>query len=158
MNPQAAILSARIDTELSELKLVVERTLQAWDKAVKQDDDFYLDSVALNLHAFYSGLERIFEKLASTIDGTVPTAANWHQELLTQMQTEIPSFRPAIISYDLKEALEEYRGFRHVVRNVYTFHLKPEKLKLLVNNLEYTFKMASEELTDFGDFLKKSVK
>jgi hypothetical protein len=134
MNPQAAILSARIDTELSELKLVVERTLQAWDKAVKQDDDFYLDSVALNLHAFYSGLERIFEKLASTIDGAVPTAANWHQELLTQMQTEIPSLRPAIISYDLKEALEEYRGFRHVVRNVYTYHLKPEKLKLLVNN------------------------
>jgi hypothetical protein len=158
MNPQAAILSARIDTELSELKLVVERTLQAWDKAVKQDDDFYLDSVALNLHAFYSGLERIFEKLAATIDGAVPTAANWHQELLTQMQTEIPSLRPAIISYDLKEALEEYRGFRHVVRNVYTYHLKPEKLKLLVNNLEYTFGMASEELTSFGNFLKKSGK
>jgi hypothetical protein len=158
MNPQAAILSARIDTELSELKLVVERTLQAWDKAVKQDDDFYLDSVALNLHAFYSGLERIFEKLAAIIDGAVPTAANWHQELLTQMQTEIPSLRPAIISYDLKEALEEYRGFRHVVRNVYTYHLKPEKLKLLVNNLEYTFGMASEELTSFGNFLKKSGK
>ncbi len=29
MNPQAAILSARIDTELSELRLVVDRTLQA---------------------------------------------------------------------------------------------------------------------------------
>jgi hypothetical protein len=91
------------------------------------------------------------------IDGAVPTAANWHQELLTQMQTEIPTLRPAIISYDLKEALEEYRGFRHVVRNVYTYHLKPEKLKLLVNNLEFTFNMASEELTGFGNFLKKSV-
>jgi hypothetical protein len=59
MNPQAAILSARIDSELAELKLVVARTLQAWDKATKQDDDFYLDSVALNLHAFYSGLKTI---------------------------------------------------------------------------------------------------
>ena len=37
MNPQAAVLYARIDTELSELKLVVERTLQAFDKAIKQD-------------------------------------------------------------------------------------------------------------------------
>ena len=110
MNPQAAILLARIDTELSELRRVVDRTQQAWDKAVKQDDDFYLDSVALNLHAFYSGLERIFEKLASTIDREVPTAANWHQELLTQMQTEIPTIRPAIISSQLKEALEDYRG------------------------------------------------
>jgi len=154
MNPQAAILTARIDTELSELKLVVDRTLQAWDKAAKQDDDFYLDSVALNLHAFYSGLERIFEKLASTIDRTVPSAANWHQELLTQMQTEIPSVRPAVISSLLKESLEEYRGFRHVVRNVYAYHLKPEKLKILVGNLESTFRLASEELTVFGDFLK----
>lgn len=154
MNPQAAILTARIDTELSELKLVVDRTLQAWDKAAKQDDDFYLDSVALNLHAFYSGLERIFEKLASTIDRTVPSAANWHQELLTQMQTEIPSVRPAVISSLLKESLEEYRGFRHVVRNVYAYHLKPEKLKILVDNLESTFRLASEELTVFGDFLK----
>lgn len=155
MNPQAAILSARIDTELSELRLVVDRTLQAWDKAAKQDDDFYLDSVALNLHAFYSGLERIFEKLASTIDRSVPTAANWHQELLTQMQTEIPSVRPAVISSQLKESLEEYRGFRHVVRNVYTYHLKPEKLKILVGNLENTFSHASDELTVFGNFLKK---
>ncbi len=155
MNPQAAIISARIDTELSELKLVVDRTLQAWDKAAKQDDDFYLDSVALNLHAFYSGLERIFEKLASTIDRTVPTAANWHQELLTQMQTEIPTVRPAVISSQLKESLEDYRGFRHVVRNVYTYHLKPEKLKILVDNLAGTFKLASDELTVFGDFLKR---
>jgi hypothetical protein len=154
VNPQAAILSARIDTELAELKLVADRALKAWDKAVEQDDDFYLDSVALNLHAFYSGLERIFEKLAATIDGAVPSTANWHQELLIQMQTEIPSVRPAVISASLKEALEEYRGFRHVVRNVYAYHLKPEKLKLLVDNLENTFRMASEELTAFAAFLK----
>lgn len=155
MNPQAAILSARIDTELSELKHVVDRTMQAWEKAAKLEDDFYLDSVALNLHAFYSGLERVFEKLASTIDRSVPSAANWHQELLTQMQTEIPSVRPAVISSQLKESLEEYRGFRHVVRNVYTYHLKPEKLKILVGNLEGTFEMASKELAAFGGFLNR---
>ncbi|MDU0458900.1 MAG: hypothetical protein RW306_09250 [Geobacteraceae bacterium] len=70
------------------------------------------------------------------------------------MQTEIPTIRPAVISFQLKESLEEYRGFRHVVRNVYTYHLKPEKLKILVGNLEGTFRLASEELTLFGDFLK----
>ena len=155
MNSQAAILSARINTELAALKLVVERTLQAWGKASQQNDDFYLDSVALNLHSFYSGLERIFAKLASTIDGAVPNAANWHQELLTQMQAEIPSIRPAVISCQLKETLEEYRGFRHVVRNVYTYHLKPEKLRLLVNNLEDTFSLASKELNEFLQYLEK---
>lgn len=28
------------------------------------DQDIYLDSVALNLHGFYSGLERLFELVA----------------------------------------------------------------------------------------------
>lgn len=153
MNPQAVILSSRVETELTELRKVVDRTLQAWDRAIKQNDDYYLDSVALNLHAFYSGLERVFEKLASTIDGSVPSAANWHQELLAQMQSEIPSVRPAVISSELKELLEEYRGFRHVVRNVYSYHMKPEKLKLLTEKLEKTFDMASDELTAFAQFL-----
>jgi hypothetical protein len=152
---KGALLAARIDSELSELRQVVDRTLQAWDKAAQQNDDFYLDSVALNLHAFYSGLERVFEKLAASIDGAVPTAANWHQELLIQMQTEIPAVRPAIISSHLKEMLEEYRGFRHVVRNVYTFHFKPEKLKILTENLDNTFKLASKELSTFANFLKQ---
>lgn len=156
MNPHAATLASRIEIELSELQQVVDRTLQAWDKAIKQHDDYYLDSVALNLHAFYSGIERVFEKLASTIDGSIPSAANWHQELLVQMQTEIPSVRPAVISVELKELLEEYRGFRHVVRNVYSYHLKPEKLQVLVEKLEYTFSLAKDELLAFGTFLTRA--
>ncbi len=156
MTRKGALLAARISSELSDLRQVVDRTLQAWDKAAQQNDDFYLDSVALNLHAFYSGLERIFEKLASAIDGEVPTAANWHQELLIQMQTEIPAVRPAVISSRLKEMLEEYRGFRHVVRNVYTFHLKPEKLKNLAENLEQAFQLAVEELSAFAEFLAQA--
>jgi DNA-binding HxlR family transcriptional regulator len=153
VNPQAVVLASRIEMELTELRRVSGRTLQAWDKAIKQHDDYYLDSVALNLHAFYSGLERIFEKLASSIDGSVPGGANRHQELLAQMQTEIPAIRPAVISSELKELLEEYRGFRHVVRNVYSYHLKPEKLKHLVEKLETTFAMVSNELADFARFL-----
>jgi lipopolysaccharide biosynthesis regulator YciM len=156
MTRQGALLAARIDAELSEIDKVVDRALQAWERAVQQNDDYYLDSVALNLHAFYSGLERIFEKLAATIDGVVPTAANWHQELLLQMQTEIPKVRPAILSACLKDQLEEYRGFRHVVRNVYTFHFKSEKVKVLMDKLEDTFKLATEELTSFARFLHQS--
>ena len=51
---------------------MVERIEQGMEKAKTQNDDFYLDSVALNLHGFYSGVERLFEKIAGTIDGFVP--------------------------------------------------------------------------------------
>jgi len=50
-----------------------------------------LDGVALNLHGFYAGLERLFELIAAIVDGTVPQGANWHQILLEQMATEAPT-------------------------------------------------------------------
>ena len=46
---------------LFELEQVVERIKMGWIKARKLGEDLYLDSAALNLHDFYSGLERIFE-------------------------------------------------------------------------------------------------
>lgn len=82
MNKGGKILAARILAELKEIVNLVERAKQGWERAKRKNDDYYLDGVALNLHGFYSGLERIFEKIASAIDGTVPGGANWHQELL----------------------------------------------------------------------------
>lgn len=132
MNKKGAVLAGRIQAELKEFSILVERIELGMQKAKTQSDDFYLDSVALNLHGFYSGVERLFEKIAGSIDGSIPEGANWHHELLSQMSIEVPGIRPAVISTELKEKLEEYRGFRHVVRNVYTYHLDPAKVKPLV--------------------------
>ena len=59
-------LVERIRGEASDLERVVQRALRAWPQAQKAsgDQDAYLDSVALNLHSFYSGLERLFELIA----------------------------------------------------------------------------------------------
>ena len=154
MNKEGAVLAARILTELKEISILVGRIEQGWRKAKKRGDDFYLDSVALNLHGFYSGLERIFEKIATSVDGSVPEGANWHQELLNQMSMEITGIRPAVISLDLKEKLEEYRGFRHVVRNVYTYHLSPQKIKPLVDKVQEVFNKSEKELSAFAKFLQ----
>ncbi len=126
-----------------------------WERAKKNNDDYYLDGVALNLHGFYSGLELIFEKIASSIDGSVPVGANWHRELLNQMSLEVPDIRPAVISTALKEKLEEYRGFRHVVRNVYTHHLSADKMRSLVEKLHTVYADAEKELAAFSKFLQE---
>ena len=72
MNTPLRGLTERIRQDLVELDQVVDRVLEAWQRARRTGDDFYLDSVALNLHGFYSGLERIFERLAETLDGSLP--------------------------------------------------------------------------------------
>jgi hypothetical protein len=63
----------------------------------------------------------MFEVIATTVDGQVPTGEHWHQLLLEQMASEIRGARPAVISDETCQGLDEYRGFRYIVRNVYTF-------------------------------------
>lgn len=155
MSKPGLILSARILIELNELAFLVDRAKQGWNKARSLNDDYYLDGVALNLHGFYSGIEKIFEKIAATVDGSVPTAANWHQELLSQMSMEIPQIRPAVISDGARDMLEDYRGFRHVVRNVYTFHLNPEKMERLIAMVDTVLERLTVELTAFAEFLRE---
>lgn len=60
MSKPGLILSARILIELNELAFLVDRAKQGWNKARSLNDDYYLDGVALNLHGFYSGIEKIF--------------------------------------------------------------------------------------------------
>lgn len=156
MSKIGAVLSGRIRDELSELAMVVDRAEQGWRRAKTQHDDFYLDGVALNLHGFYSGLEHVFEKIASLVDESIPTGANWHQELLRQMNIEVPGVRPAVISAELRTELEEYRGFRHIVRNVYTYQLNPEKLERLITMLRETLSRTERELLAFAKFLESA--
>lgn len=98
--------------------------------------------MALNIHGFYSGLERTFELIAAYVDGAKPTGENWHQALLQQMASEQPGVRP-----------DEFRGFRHVVRNVYTFKFDPSKIQNLVADVSPSFLQVQTELLAFADFL-----
>jgi hypothetical protein len=153
MNERVSRLAARIRTELAELNRVVARLRQAWDHRQRTGDDLYLDSVALNLHGFCAGLERLFELIATRVDGQMPQGPNWHQALLLQMSQERPEVRPAVLSDQTRQQIEDYRVFRHVVRNLYTFQFDPDKLRRLVEGSVAALVAAQTELQSFADFL-----
>ena len=111
--------------------------------------------MALNLHGFYSGFERLFTHIAETIDGDLPHGEDWHRLLLQQMKTEIPGIRPAVISTEMGEILDDRRKFRHVVRNVYTHHLDPVRLKKLVEGSSKSFAQLNAERSAFAAFLEQ---
>jgi len=52
--------------------------------------------------------------------------------------------------------LEDYRGFRHVVRNVYTYHLSPEKMEKLIVKIDIVIKKLNDELLVFAALLRES--
>jgi hypothetical protein len=147
---QLAIL---IPAELSEVERILLRLIAGWQRYQSSADDFYLDGIALNLHGFYGGLERIFEQIAALVDGAKPAGENWHQALLQQMAAESPGLRPGVISQMVHKQLDEYRGFRHVARHLYTFNLDPAKVELLVTKAPALFAQVKAELSAFADFL-----
>ena len=145
----------RIKLQIPDLDRLVERSLLSWSNVKKSPDEqsLYLDALALNLHGFYSGLERLFELVARHVDVMLPEGDQWHYKLLKQMMEDKEGIRPAVISHEIFYLLDEYRRFRHLVRNVYTFNLDPEKMEKLVSNLPDLWLRAKDELKAFSEFL-----
>jgi len=147
-------LLKRIYIELDEIEKLINRIHIGLQKAKQHSDDYYIDSVALNIHGFYSGIERILTIIAENIDDNVPSGKDWHASLIDQMTKEIVKIRPAIISEELAKQLNEYRGFRHIVRKVYSYNFKPENIEQLVTNIKPVFNNFKLHINAFNDFLK----
>ncbi len=154
MKTRLARVAERIRSELTDLEEVVARIKGGWKRAEDSGDPYYLDGVALNRDGFYSGLERIFEVIAANVDRRKPEGENWHQELLKQMSLEIEGVRPAVISEASYVQLNDYRGFRHVVRSIYTYHFHPVKMRRLVEEASGLFNNVRDELLAFAAFIE----
>jgi hypothetical protein len=150
------IVSERLRSELKDLALVVDRAEEAAERAQQHPDDerFYLTAAAFELHSFYTGLERLFELVAREIDERLPSGPAWHRELLTQMSLSLLPLRPAVIATETLPALEEYLGFRHIVRNIYAFHLRPGRVAELTHDLRPAFKQVQRDLQVLIQFLE----
>ncbi len=154
MSADRITLAGRIRAEMLDLERIVARATRMLTKARERGDEDYLDGVALNLHGFYAGAEHIFREIARDVDGAVPPGSEWHRELLVQMTAELPSLRPPVISRATRDCLDEYRNFRHIVRNVYTFNLRPSRLAELVDGLRVCYEALAHDIADFAEFLE----
>lgn len=155
MNRKNLTLLSRIEKEIKDLEVLIDKISSAWERFQETHDPFFIDSVALNLYGFYSALERIFLTIAKEIDGYVPKGHSWHYELLLQMNTPISKLRPAILSADTCKYLDEYRGFRHIVRNVYSSNLSSSRIEPLVIDLPSLFEKIKGEIFAFTRLMEE---
>src|ERR1035441_2257514 len=104
-----------------------------------------LSALAALLHSFYTGVENIFKRVAVELDGEPVRGESWDRELfvwvgwgewgggrvrgdsclrelLLRMKSPTAP-RPALLSEELHDSLNEYLRFRHVFRNAYYFDL-----------------------------------
>jgi hypothetical protein len=150
------VLAGRIRQDLADLERVVERVERAGRarRAPDAEQDLLLDAMALNLHDFYSGLERIFTHIASNVDESVPVGPDWHRELLKQMTVDVVDLRSPVLDAKVAGRVDESLRFRHVVRDVYAIDLEPDRVEHLASRLRPAFHDVKAALIAHAAFLE----
>lgn len=139
-------LARQVQVEFEQLErlLATHRTLLERSE-MDEPHGIELSALAAMLHSFYTGVENLFKRVAVEIDGHVPEGDLWHRALLDQMAAPTGQ-RPPVISAELRDALHQYLGFRHVFRQAYTFDLRWEKMRGLVLNCSSALRDVREAL------------
>jgi predicted nucleotidyltransferase len=150
-----APLIGLIQQNLDELAQLTESAQRLLIKFQQTQDEDYLGTLALDLHGFYSGAERIFREIAQTVDGSVPDQSDWHRRLLRQMAAEIPGIRQPVISQHTRNLMDDYCAFRHVVRNIYTFNLRADRIQPLASVLPDALNSLKRDCEDFCHHLRE---
>jgi predicted nucleotidyltransferase/exonuclease VII small subunit len=131
-------LKELVEDELVALEQIVREVQTGMSSLDDPPSQFAMNALASYLHQFYTGCERILERIAMTVDGGLPGGAFSHANLLAQMARELPAIRPAILNEALWLRLQDYLTFRHFFRHAYGYTLDWAKLRPLVSSLSAT--------------------
>ena len=146
------LLKADIDRELAQIAAVVAEGRETLEQLDGSPTTLELRGIGSILRDFYTGIEQIMERIATTFDGEIPVGAD--SQLLDRMTSEIESVRPAVLSSDLADALRPYLRFRHLFRNIYGTQLRWELCRGLASEMDDVWEKFHGEMAAFKDVLK----
>jgi hypothetical protein len=142
LRKQVAVERQQLHRLLDAYRPLIERC------AMSPPNDIELSALAAMLHSFYNGFENIFKRVATELDGGLPSGEFWHRKLMDSMA--IPSGeRDPVLSEQFIEHLDDYLEFRHFFRHAYTFDLRWDRMKTLVLRCEETLQLLEGELDHF---------
>jgi hypothetical protein len=139
---------------IGRITTIIEKRKREIKKHTR-DADVYLDSLVHNIENFYMGIEEIFKRIALFTGEGIPEGPRWHIAIIKGMSRNIPEIRPAIIEEKTRFLLDEYRKFRHLVRNIYTFNIIPQKVMKLANGITNAFKAFTIDIKKFVNLIEK---
>ncbi len=135
---------------------VIEKRLSVLKKKNRRDDRaVYVESLAINLHSFYEGVETVFEKVMDFTGEEKPSGHEWHREVLERMILPVKKLRPEFISVGTAKKLDNYRTFRHKIRHIYGFMIIPENVIGIAEKVKGTFKSFEKDLKNFISFVEE---
>jgi uncharacterized protein YutE (UPF0331/DUF86 family) len=129
--------------EISIEKGFITQTLQVIKDAKQrsQQTPIELSAIGAGLHHVYSGMENILKRILKFIGVATPDSSSSHKDLLTL------SVQENLISEDLSDQLDSYRGFRHFFIHGYGVMLNNEEINPLAEELEAVCQNFINEIT-----------
>lgn len=115
-----------IDAVLSELFYIVIPDKIEYSTAE-------LAAIATFVHNFYNGIENVLKRIMMFENVETKDTPTWHKDLLKT------SLDRNIISAELYNSLSNYLSFRHFFVHAYSFTLRWNELKPLVDDLKRTW-------------------
>ncbi len=144
---------------LNDEMIALDRNFEALKTALEQSRNvpeiFVTPTLASYITDFYTGCERIAERIAVVIDGGLPKSENWHEILLKQMSETGGENRPPLWESSLLLELDELRRFRHLNRHRYNVELTANRVIEIAKKIEPIFNQIKQSLDNFNHWLEK---
>jgi predicted nucleotidyltransferase len=151
-------LKSRIEDELKSVEDTIQTIIDLLNQKETIPEVALIPALASYIADFYSGCERISERVTVYLDSGLPKTKDWHQELLKQVAEPGGHNRPPLWSGALLLELDEYRKFRHLERHIYKIELKPDRVLILAQNVEPVFQKIRSTISVFDRWLEQQAK
>ena len=138
MEPQDRILVflAEFDFQVEQIKGIYDKlqkkALQTEKQPLAQES---VESAGYWLHNLYNAYEDLFKLVAGFWENSLISDGEFHVQLLKRMLLRIKDVRPALLSEDGYNILNELRAFRHVFRHAYSYGLDEERVNALLRKV-----------------------
>ena len=150
-----AALKLRLTAEIAALEPITSGLAEGLNRAGEEPDQFATRALASYVDDFYSGIERICERVAVTLDNDLPTGEQWHRTLLYQMG-QSRADRPPLFSQNLLSDTDEYRRFRHRLRHIHGYELESTRVVALAQKAIALSEDIRQAVMAFCDWLEDS--
>jgi hypothetical protein len=120
----------KIIAEMEQIELTIAKLP---DCSLSELNELELSGVGGILQSFYNGIENILKQTFIARGKDIPDGDQWHRQVIQQ------ALGYGFISEETLKQLTPYLTFRHLYRNAYVLELKPDRMQILIDEIESTF-------------------
>ncbi len=124
----------------AEMEQVAQAVAKLPSGDLSELNDLELSGVGGILQSIYNGFENILKQTFLAHGKPIPKSDQWHQDILRQ------AVQHDFISEKTLDRLIPYLTFRHLYRNAYVLDLRPDRMQVLLDDIEGTFTKFKEDI------------